>query len=173
MSLEDRSVNELHATDRLPEYVRGRLSDDERSDVEAHLASCAACAEELQLLEALLAVPDPYLESHEAERLYTPLRSPGRRMWAAGAWRAAAGIAIVLAGYAVWLASRAEEEAAGAWSADEALAGWETDLAELRPAEMDLRAALGGIGEPAWLGLEGEDLNGLNGSDGPSEELEL
>ena len=78
MSLEDRSVNELHATDRLPEYVRGRLSDDVRADVEAHLASCPACGEELQILEALLAAPEPRLEPSEAERLYTPLPPPGR-----------------------------------------------------------------------------------------------
>jgi len=171
MSLEDRSVNELHATDRLPEYVRGRLSDDQRADVEAHLASCPACGEELQILEALRAAPEPRLAPSEAERLYTPL-PPGRTAWRAGVWRAAAGIAVVFTSYAVWLASRTDEEV-GRWSADEALAGWETDLAELHPGEMDLRAALGGVGGPAWLELEGEDLNDLDGLDGPSEELEL
>ncbi len=87
MSLEDRSVNELHATDRLPEYVRGRLSDDERADVEAHLASCPACGEELQILEAVLAAPEPRLEPSEVERLYTPLPPPGRTAWRAGAER--------------------------------------------------------------------------------------
>jgi hypothetical protein len=87
-------------------------------------------------------------------------------------WRAAAGIAVVLTSYAVWLASRTDGEVDGRWSADEALAGWETDLAELRPGEMDLRAALGGVGGPAWE-LGGEDLNGLDGLDVPSEELEL
>jgi anti-sigma factor RsiW len=173
MSLEDRSVNELHATDRLPEYVRGRLSDDERADVEAHLASCPACGEELQILEALRAAPEPRLEAAEAERLYTPLPPPGRTAWRSGVWRAAAGIAVVLTSYAVWLASRTGAEVDGTWSADEALAGWETDIAELRPDEMDLRAALGGVGAPAWLELEGGTLNDLDELDGPSEELEL
>jgi len=173
MSLEDRSINELHATDRLPEYVRGRLSDDERADVEAHLATCPACGGELQILETLLAAPEPRLEPSEMERLYTPLPSPGRTAWRAGVWRAAAGIAVVLTSYAVWLASRTDGEVDGTWSADEALAGWETDLAELHPGEMELRAALGGVGGPAWLELEGEALNDLDGLDGPSEELEL
>lgn len=173
MSLEDRSVNELHATDRLPEYVRGRLSDGERAAVEAHLSSCPACGEELQILEAVVAAPEPRLKPSEAERLYTPLPPPRSTVWRAGAWRAAAGIAVVLASYAVWLASRTEGETDGTWSADEALAGWETDLAELHPGEGDLRAALGGVGGPTWLGLEGEELNDLDGLDGPSEELEL
>lgn len=173
MSLEDRSVNDLHATDRLPEYVGGRLPREEREDVEGHLASCTSCAEELKLVEALLAAPEPRLEPSEVKRLYTPLRPRVRRVWSAGVWRAAAGITVVVAGYAVWLASRTEGEVADAWSAEEALAGWATDLAELHPAEMDLRAALGGVDGPAWLGLEGEDLNGVNGPDGPSEELQL
>lgn len=173
MSLDDRSVSELHTTDRLPEYVRGRLSDEERADVEAHLASCAACAEELELLEALLAAPEPRLERSEAERLYTPLPSTSRATWRAGVWRAAAGVAILLAGYSVWLASRTGGEADGTWSADEALAGWETDLAELRPGAGDLRAALGAEGEPSWLELEGQELKDLDLSFGPPEDLEL
>lgn len=173
MNLEDRSVSELHATDRLPEYVRGRLSDDEQADVEAHLSSCPACGDEVQILEALLAAPEPRLEASEAERLYTPLPPPGRAAWRAGMWRAAAGLAVMLASAAVWLAIRPDGEVDGTWSADEALAGWETDLAELHPGETDLRAALGGVGGPAWLELEGQALNDLDGSDGPSEELEL
>lgn len=173
MSLEDRSLNELHATDRLPEYVQGRLSHDERADVEAHLASCPACEEELRITEALSAAPEPRLQPSEAERLYTPLPLPGRAAWKTGAWRAAAGVAVVLAGYAVWLASRTAEEADGTWSADEALAGWEMDLAELHPGETALHAALGGDGGRAWLELESQELNDLDGWDGPSEELEL
>lgn len=173
MRLEDRSVNELHATDRLPEYVRGRLSDGERAAVEAHLSSCRACREELQILEELLAAPEPRLEPSEADRLYTPLSPPRPMVWRAGAWRAAAGIAVVLTSYAVWLASRTEGDVDGTWSADEALAGWEMDLAELRPGEGELRAALGGVGGAAWLELEGEELSDSDGLDEPSEEPEL
>ncbi|MEJ2339556.1 MAG: zf-HC2 domain-containing protein [Gemmatimonadales bacterium] len=173
MSLEDRSVSELHATDRLPEYVRGGLSDGERAAVEAHLSTCAVCEEEVQILEALLAAPEPRLTPSEEARLYTPLTSSHPTVWRAGAWRAAAGIAVVLASYAVWLVSRTEGEIDGTWSADEALAGWETDLAELHPGEGELREALGGGGGPAWLELEGEELNDLDGLEGPSEELEL
>jgi anti-sigma factor RsiW len=173
MSLEDRSLSELHATDRLPEYVRGRLSDEERMEVEAHLASCPACEEELRLTNALLGAPEPRLEPSEAERLYVPLPAPGRTAWRAGVWPAAAGLAVVLTSYAVWLASRTDGEVDRAWSVEEALAGWETDLAELHPGETDLQAALGGVGGTAWLELESGDLNGLEGWDGPSEELDL
>ena len=174
MSLEDRSVSELHATDRLPEYVRDRFSDGERAAVETHLSSCVVCAEEVQILEALLAAPEPRLKPSEEARLYTPLTPSRPTVWRTGAWRAAAGIAVVLASYTVWLVSRTEGEIDGTWSADEALAGWETDLAELHPGEGELREALGGVGGPAWLELEGEEeLNNLDGLEGPSEELEL
>jgi anti-sigma factor RsiW len=43
------------ATLRLDDYVDGALAADEKAEVEAHLATCAACRDELESLRALLA----------------------------------------------------------------------------------------------------------------------
>ena len=177
MSLERRNVREMHATDQLPEYSRGELPEGERAVVQDHLASCPACRRELDLLQALLEAPEPRLEPAEAERLYTPLAQGRRRGWAvgrrrAGVWQAAAGLAVVLAGYGVWLASRSDREADRSWSAEEALAGWDADLAELRPEVADLQVALGGDAEAVWPDIAGESLAEPDALNGAWEDLD-
>ena len=161
----ERNISELHTTDRLPEYARGELSAREGATVEAHLASCPACQEELELLVAIQSAPAPELDSAEAERLYAPLPQGSDRLWTASAWRAAAGIVIVLTGYGIWLAGRSDSDLEPSWSAEAALAGWDEDLAELRPGMLDLRVALGvNGGLPTWPELEGEGMEGLDES---------
>ncbi len=157
MSLDDRSGGGLHPTDRLPDYIGGGLSEQERVAVEGHVATCPSCRAELELLDALRGGPAPRLEPGEAERLYTPL--PRRRgAWKVGVWRAAAGVVIVLTSYGIWLTTRAGSGSEETWSADDALAGWDSDLMELQPGVLDLRVALGGNGDPVWPELASDDL---------------
>lgn len=166
----ERNISELHTTDRLPDYARGELPAEERAAVRAHLDVCAACREELVLVELLRSGSNSALEPAEAARLYTPLPSSSGRSWGVGVWRAAAGVVIVLGGYAIWLAGRSDPQVAASWSVDDALVDWDQDLAELRPGLLDLRVALGANGEPAaWPELEGEGMEGL---DDPWGEIE-
>jgi anti-sigma factor RsiW len=163
------NISDLHTTDRLPEYSRGELPPEERASVEAHLDSCPTCREELELLEALLSASSPELDASTAKRLYTPLPADRERFWRAGVWRAAAGIVILLTGYGIWLAGQTDE-VESSWSADAALADWDADLAELRPGTLDLRVALGANGGPAaWPEMEGDGMEGLEGTWGEIE----
>jgi hypothetical protein len=56
-------VTDTHVRDRLGDHLEGDLSLDERSRVDAHLARCAECADELRELRAtirlLRGLPDP------------------------------------------------------------------------------------------------------------------
>jgi len=56
-------VTDTHVRDRLGDHLEGDLSLDERSRVDAHLAGCAECAEELRELRATISLlrglPDP------------------------------------------------------------------------------------------------------------------
>ena len=164
MSTESQSISELHATDRLPEYVRGTLPEGEREVVEGHLAVCADCRRERELLIALADAPAGELTPAEKDRFHVPLRRSSRAdVWRAGAWRAAAGVVILLTSYGIWMASQAGREGGAAWSADAAMAGWEEDLSELSPRAFELQVVLGGSLEASWPDLEGEDVSGLRG----------
>ena len=128
MSMESQSISELHATDRLPEYVRGTLPKGERDVVEGHLAVCADCRRERELLIALADALASELTAAERDRFHVPLgRSSRAGVWRVGVWRAAAGVVIVLTSYGIWMASQDGREGAAAWSADAAVAGWEED----------------------------------------------
>lgn len=89
-----------HEHERLSAYLDGELPPGERAEVEAHLATCAACAERLSSLAAVDAAfaslpaeaPDGYFESlpsRVSARLREEPRRPARRLpvWA---WAAAA-----------------------------------------------------------------------------------
>jgi hypothetical protein len=56
-------VKDTHVRDRLGDHLEGDLSLEERSRVDAHIAGCAACADELRELRAtvglLRGLPDP------------------------------------------------------------------------------------------------------------------
>lgn len=89
----------------LPELLHGRLDDVQAAEVRRHVAGCAECAAELELLERVqraysgtpavdtaaivAALPRP-----QARGAY----APGRRTFSLGVLRAAAAIVLLLAG---------------------------------------------------------------------------
>lgn len=93
------------ATDRLDDYVDGGLGEAELHDLELHLASCAACADEERRLRAFLARvsalpaevrPERDLWPGIADRIAEARRPavlPFRRAW----WTPAAGLAAAAA----------------------------------------------------------------------------
>jgi hypothetical protein len=97
-----------HPEDLFADYVDGALSDEERAVVDAHLATCAACREDVELARAAVAalstleeepvpfgVTGPVLA--EAGRRFERRRSAlwSRVQWAAGAAAAAALVVLV------------------------------------------------------------------------------
>lgn len=164
MSTESQSISELHATDRLPEYVRGTLPERERDVVEGHLAVCADCRRERELLIALADAAAGELTPAEKDRFHVPLRRSSRAgVWRVGVWRAAAGVVILLTSYGIWMASQDGGEGGAAWSADAAVAGWEEDLSELSPRAFELQVVLGESLETSWPEFEGGDVSVLRG----------
>jgi anti-sigma factor RsiW len=154
----------LHATDRLPEYVRGTLPERERDVVEGHLAVCADCRRERELLIALADAAAGELTPAEKDRFHVPLRRSSRAgVWRVGVWRAAAGVVILLTSYGIWMASQDGGEGGAAWSADAAVAGWEEDLSELSPRAFELQVVLGESLETSWPEFEGGDVSVLWG----------
>ena len=88
--------------ERLVAFLYGETSDRERAEVEAHLAGCVACAEEVDELRAVrvdLAAWQP----PEAELGFRIVREPvttSRRWWQVPAWAPvamAAGVLLALA----------------------------------------------------------------------------
>jgi len=90
-----------HVLDRLSMYLDGELAASARSEVEAHLRGCAACARHLEELAAVdaaareLPVPAPtgYFDSLPA-RVRARLPAPRRRAPPVWVWAAAAGLAL-------------------------------------------------------------------------------
>jgi predicted anti-sigma-YlaC factor YlaD len=100
-----------HPEELLAGYVDGTLGTDERDVVDAHLASCAACREEVELaraavtaLAALDEVPVPFGVTGpvlaEAGRRFERRRTAvwGRLQWVAGAAAAAAVVLVIALG---------------------------------------------------------------------------
>ena len=98
-----------HPEEHLSGYVDGTLATDERAEVDAHLATCATCREEIELatravtmLRELPEVPVPFGTTRpvmaEAGKARTSrARRPwgGRTQWAAGLAAAAVLVAVV------------------------------------------------------------------------------
>src|SRR5262245_37610449 len=90
--------------DRLPDLLNDRLSANERAEVVAHVAACADCREELELLGAIrsmLSAPAPRVDvARVVSALPKPpsqsTRRPTRRTWAD--WRIAATVTILAVG---------------------------------------------------------------------------
>jgi hypothetical protein len=90
--------------DRLPELLHDRLPANVRAELVAHVAACADCREELELLRALrsvLAAPAPRVDFTSIVRALPKapsqtLRPRSRRTWAD--WRIAAAITILAVG---------------------------------------------------------------------------
>jgi anti-sigma factor RsiW len=93
--------------DQLPDYVHGRLEPQARARVAAHVATCASCAAEIELLETarrLMAAAAPPIDT---ARIVAALPSPPRATRPAlvrrsparlTSWRIAAVIATVAIG---------------------------------------------------------------------------
>lgn len=98
-----------HPEEHLSGYVDGTLATDERAEVDAHLATCATCREEIELatgavtmLRELPEVPVPFgttrpvMAKAGKERTSRARRSWGGRMqWAAGLAAAAVLVGVV------------------------------------------------------------------------------
>jgi putative zinc finger protein len=90
-----------HVLDRLSLYLDGELAAAARTEVEAHLRGCSACARHLEELAAVdtaareLPVPAPagYFDSLPA-RVRARLSVPRRRTAPVWVWAAAAGVAL-------------------------------------------------------------------------------
>jgi anti-sigma factor RsiW len=94
--------------DLLPDYLHGHLDAAERTRVEAHVATCEMCQDELALLRDLRATMGraPALDVGIIAAAIPPYRAPVRHNnWAS--WRAAAAIAtIAIGGTSVALLNR-------------------------------------------------------------------
>ncbi|HET9753580.1 MAG TPA: zf-HC2 domain-containing protein [Myxococcales bacterium] len=96
-----------HVTDRLQALLAGALSGEDRKDAEAHLAACAGCREERDLLasarELLLPLPDLEPRAGFAARVALSARDQRRSpfqswlRWAAGGVATAAAAAVLVA----------------------------------------------------------------------------
>ena len=98
-----------HPEEQLSGYVDGTLGTDERAEVDAHLATCATCREEIELstravtmLRELPEMPVPFgttrpvMAEAGKERTSRARRSwGGRTQWAAGLAAAAVLVAVV------------------------------------------------------------------------------
>src|SRR5213593_3597193 len=98
-----------HPEEHLSGYVDGTLATGERAEVDAHLATCATCREEIELatgavtmLRELPEVPVPFgttrpvMAEAGKERTSRARRSwGGRTQWAAGLAAAAVLVAVV------------------------------------------------------------------------------
>lgn len=157
-----------HPSDRLPEYVRGAVPDG--TDIERHLAECADCRDEVEILRALADSPVQAMSLSERERAYAALASarPPGPAWMSIAWKVAAAIALLLTGVGVWQV--ATTAGAAEWNPTVAEEAWETDLADLEPEPGDVILALGygqDMADSIW-----EDLDALDPLElvGPWEE---
>ena len=93
--------------DLLPDLVHGRLDAAERERVEAHVATCEPCQDELALLRDLRATMRrvPAVDANAIATAIPPYRVPVRRTWTS--WRAAAAIAtIAIGGTSIAIANR-------------------------------------------------------------------
>lgn len=102
-----------HLRDLLPDWVSGRLAPQERADVGAHLAACASCRAEVEIITTVRrALPAP--AAVDVARIVAALPAPPRpaaqpagvvdlrerqrRRWGPVALRTAAAVAAITAG---------------------------------------------------------------------------
>jgi anti-sigma factor RsiW len=96
---------ELELQEMLPDLLHGKLDADHRAKVEAHVAACAECTEELHMLRTVKssAVFVPVIDVDRVARNIPPYRgvAPAREVPArsrAVAWLVAASLVLVVAG---------------------------------------------------------------------------
>jgi anti-sigma factor RsiW len=91
--------------DLLPDMVHGTLDGSARAQVEEHLASCADCSAELELLanaRRVLAVAPQVDAARIAAAISRPAARRADRFAGAPMWRIAAGIALMVGGAFAW-----------------------------------------------------------------------
>jgi anti-sigma factor RsiW len=94
--------------DLLPDYLHDRLESSVRTSVERHLATCAACRDELALLRELRGTlrHAPRIDVAAVAAAIPAYRPPVRKSWATS-WRTAAAItAIAVGGTSIALLGR-------------------------------------------------------------------
>lgn len=103
--------------DLLPDLLHGRLAPARRVEVEAHVASCADCREELALLGLVRgAMRVPAMDVKAIVAALPAYRAPVQRPW--GGLRAAAAVAAIAVGGATWaIATNEAPVAAGSVAA--------------------------------------------------------
>ena len=156
--MRHESLHEDHPVDELPDHLRGRGTD--AAAIERHLAGCASCRSELELLAALEEASPAPLGDAERERVFRALAAPGSdganaappggaahgrasggQRWLSVTWRLAAGIALVLT--SVGVLRIVQEGATPDWDPALALEGWGEEVADLGLGAGDVRLALG------------------------------
>lgn len=139
--MDERFSAEEHPTDLLPEYVRGEAPEAEA--IRRHLAGCARCRLEAEVVGALAEGPEARLTAEERERIFLrlPRRPSPRDAWPSVAWKVAAAVALLAVGFGTWQVNRAAS--GGEWDPAVALRGWEEELVALGPGPEDVRLALG------------------------------
>ena len=118
--MTDCLQNEIR--DRLPEYVHGTLGAAERSRVEAHIAGCTACRDEVALVRVMSAAIARRAPAIDAPRIVAAARAaravPKTRPELAQmrppvpqyVWRAAAAVLFVVVGATGYYLGRARPE---------------------------------------------------------------
>lgn len=94
--------------DLLPDLVHSRLGAGDRATVEAHVAQCADCRDEVALLRALRGTMarGQAIDVRGIVGALPAYAVPARRAW--GGWRAAAIAAIAIGGASVAMSTRGE-----------------------------------------------------------------
>lgn len=81
----------------LPELVNDRLAADARTQVEAHIASCAECRAEVELLRQVrAAAPSPRIDAARIAANIAAYRRPSVLVLAARSWPVRAAAAVLL-----------------------------------------------------------------------------
>lgn len=115
-----------HPEELLAEYVDGSLEADDRARVEAHLASCSVCSEEVAVAgktrRALTALPEVPVPFGTEQRVLRHARR-GRRWSSPFAWKAAglAAAAAAVVGVVVYLGNPPSSEDAPSGGSERAL----------------------------------------------------
>jgi anti-sigma factor RsiW len=109
--------------DRLPDLLHGRLTPEARREIEAHLAGCLDCREELELLRGVHASlrRAPAVDVGRIVAALPAPRRPTRRVWAG--WRAAAAVVLIAAGGTSVVVARSRHVAGPAGASELAVGG--------------------------------------------------
>jgi len=154
--------------DLLPELLHGRLDEATRAGVEAHLAVCADCRAELELLRAAgraLSYPPVAVD---VQRIVAALPAPGRarpRRWPRAA--AFAALAAGLMTVAVW---RRGDERAGTTPGQHVDTG---PVVAARPSDSVARPAAGGLVAPGGASDSARTRRGPDRAPTPREDATL